>query len=172
MKKNIVFLDIDGVVNTLQINDKPFNNDKGVIFKDNFYFKINSPEDEEVSNKQAILWLNKLCLETNSIIVITSTWRLGKDGLHRTKKALYNSGLDERIIIHDDVTPSITGNERGKEIDIWLQRHLLQFNNYVVLDDDDDHITSIARHWVHCDTYHGFGCSEYIQAKRILIAFN
>lgn len=54
-KKNIVFLDIDGVVNTLQINDKPFENDKGVIYKDNFYFKMNNASDGEVSNKQAIL---------------------------------------------------------------------------------------------------------------------
>lgn len=86
-QNKVVFLDIDGVVNTLIIDTKPFETDRGQISRDGFYYKLNMPDDGEVSNRQAVMWLNKLCKETNAKIVITSTWRFGNDGLEKTKKS-------------------------------------------------------------------------------------
>ena len=50
----IIFLDYDGVVNTLyfqRVNGEP---------------NFNYPQMDRVNNKQAIAWLNKLCRETRS----------------------------------------------------------------------------------------------------------
>ena len=94
MKNNIVFLDIDGVVNTLQISKVPF--EKGCIEKDGYYFQLCHECDEEVANKQAVLWLDKLCHETNAKIVISSTWRK-YENYNNAVAALYNSGLSKDI---------------------------------------------------------------------------
>ena len=81
---NIVFLDIDGVVNNLYIDES----------LEPKYF---SESDGKVSNEQAVRWLNKLCLEADAHIVITSTWRHA--GLEICRECLYNSGLDNTLVI-------------------------------------------------------------------------
>ena len=73
----VVFLDYDGVVNTLWFKD--------VNGEPNFNF----PDDDRVNNTQAIAWLNKLCRETKAKIVVTSTWRMAKN----YKECLYNGRI-------------------------------------------------------------------------------
>ena len=160
---NIVFLDIDGVVNTLQISDKPFDTSRGGIERNGFYFLLCHEGDEQVSNKQAIMWLNKLCLETKSKIVISSTWRFS--GLENCKKALYNSGLDKRIEIID-ITSIDYARLRGIEIKNWLKYHK-DIKNYVILDDDND-MGDLSDHLVLCNNHYGFNYPEYISAIDIL----
>ena len=161
--ENIVFLDIDGVVNTLQINNKPFNTQRGGINRNGFYFLLCTESDEEVSNRQAVMWLNKLCLETKSKIVISSTWRFS--GLEKCKKALYNSGLDKKIEIID-ITPYDYSRVRGKEIKNWLNIHK-NIKNFVILDDDSD-MEDLKDHLVLCNHNYGFNHPEYIAAIDIL----
>ena len=36
----LIFLDIDGVVNTLQISTKPFDTNRGQISRDGFYYEL------------------------------------------------------------------------------------------------------------------------------------
>lgn len=166
----IIFLDIDGVLNTLMIDIKPFSSNRGQISRDGFYYKLNMPNDMEVSNRQAIMWLNKLCVETNAKIVITSTWRMGVDGLENTKKALYNSGLIDNIEIID-ATPILQNpvdmNIRGHEIQEWLDNHK-NINKYVILDDDADMLENQLSHLVQINTYYGFGFLDYEKAIKIL----
>lgn len=71
----IIFLDYDGVVNTLWFDD--------INGEPNFNF----PSDDKVNNTQAIAWLNKLCKETGAKIVVTSTWRMSEN----YKECLYNA---------------------------------------------------------------------------------
>ena len=135
---NVIFLDIDGVVNTLMIDVKPFDTKRGQITRDGFYYKINTPNDLEVSNRQAVMWLNKLCKETNAKIVITSTWRFGQDGLENTKKALYNSGLLREIEIIGGTSRKYNyTNIRGYEIADYIDSHP-EIEKYVIIDDDID----------------------------------
>lgn len=169
---NIVFLDIDGVVNTLQISKTPF--DKGNVKKDGYYFQLCHEHDKEVSNKQAVLWLDLLCHETNAKIVISSTWRMFGN-YENAVAALYNSGLSKDIEIIG-MTP-VDGfscprlgywQTRGTEIANWLLENKEKVLNYVILDDDND-MDNLISHLVKCDTFHGFGCMEYEKAKKILI---
>lgn len=168
-QNKVVFLDIDGVVNTLIIDTKPFKTDRGQISRDGFYYKLNMPDDGEVSNRQAIMWLNKLCKETGAKIVITSTWRFGNDGLEKTKKALYNSGLLDNIEIigGTPIAKNVFNQIRGKEIQQYLNNNQ-EIKNYVIIDDDSDMLPSQKEHLVQTDNYIGFTYNDYIEAKRIL----
>lgn len=164
----VVFLDIDGVVNTLMINTKPFNTSRGQISRDGFYYKLNTPNDLEVSNIQAVMWLNKLCKETNAKIVITSTWRMGKDGLKNTEKALRNSGLlpEIEILGGTPIKYSIY-NIRGNEIEEYLNNHR-DIDKYVIIDDDLDMLPKQINNLVVTDTNVGITYRTYIRALEIL----
>ena len=165
---NVIFLDIDGVVNTLIIDTKPFKTDRGQISRDGFYYKLNMPDDGEVSNRQAVMWLNKLCKETNAKIVITSTWRFGDNGLEKTKKALYNSGLLKEIeIIGETPRKYNYNNIRGYEIEEYLNQHP-EIDNYVIIDDDLDMLTKQMNNFVVTDTNIGMTYNTYVRAKEIL----
>lgn len=147
---NIVFLDIDGVVNNLYIDES----------LEPKYF---SESDGKVSNEQAVRWLNKLCLEADAHIVITSTWRHA--GLEICRECLYNSGLDRRIHIID-ATPTFWGKERGYEIKQWLKSHP-EVKKFVILDDDTDMKPYMDR-LVKCDSTKGFLAEEYFKALDLL----
>ena len=162
----IIFLDIDGVVNTLQIDINPYPNGRKSV-DSIFYYDICSESDERVSNRQAIMWLNKLCLETRAMIVITSTWRLHTP--YNVEQCLRNSGLLDEIKIIGK-TPRIGDGCRGDEISWWLGSKFGEDSNkvsFVILDDDSD-MGELIDHLVQCNTYHGFGYPEYDKAKTIL----
>lgn len=168
LKNNIVFLDIDGVLNTLMIDTKPFES-SGQISRDGFYYELCFPEDKRVSNRQAVMWLNKLCKETNAKIVISSTWRMGINGFKLTKEALRNTGLLEEIEIigQTEILNQYDFNIRGREIENYLDNHP-EINRYVILDDDNDMLPNQINHLVQTDTDYGFGYKDYLKAKQIL----
>lgn len=145
----VVFLDIDGVVNNPYI-------DADLKVK---YF---TEYDGRVSNVQAIRWLSRLCLETDAVIVISSTWRHA--GIDNVRNCLYNSGLDPEVTIYD-TTPNSWG-DRGDEIALWLKVHP-EVDKFVILDDDND-MGQLLSHLVQCDSSKGFLEKEYQQAKSLL----
>lgn len=148
--KKVVFLDIDGVVNTLQLDE-------------NLEPKYYTEHDGKVGNEQAVRWLNKLCLETQAHIVISSSWRHG--GIGVVRKCLYNSGLDPNIMIIDQ-TPTKFSKDRGYEIHLWLKDHP-EVEQFVILDDDTD-MEPVKDHLVKCDSSKGFLSEEYLKAKDLL----
>lgn len=159
MNNPVVFLDFDGVVNTLMIYKEPIKA-RRLLQKDGYYFDLCYPQDKRVSNTQAILWLEKLCKEFNADIVITSTWR--KD-YELACECLYNSGLSKEIKIIDK-TPWLDGY-RGKEIDAWLKKHSCPA--FVILDDDTD-MAPYMDHLVKTDSDTGITVMIYERAKQLL----
>lgn len=145
----VVFLDIDGVVNTLYI---------GKNLKSKYFTEY----DRRVGNEQAVRWLSKLCLDTGAVIVISSTWRHA--GIDVCRECLYNSGLDTEITIYD-TTPNVFGS-RGTEIKTWLDVHP-EVTDFVILDDDTDMDELIGR-LVQCNPSKGFLGDEYQQAISLL----
>lgn len=162
--KKIVFLDIDGVVNTLQIDTQPIANSKYKEMHDGFYFDICNESDKRVSDRQAIMWLNKLCRVIKADIVISSTWRLHPGA---SEEALYNSGLDKDIKILG-YTPWLPGDCRGDEIQAWLNDNVSNENCAIVILDDDSDMGHLMEYLVKCNTWHGFKYPEYYQALEII----
>lgn len=119
---NIIFLDIDGVLNShrklIEVYNKTHKPHSG----------YNYPFDEICLNN-----LKRLVEVTNSKLVITSTWRKDKKGRDTLIKALKEYQLDQSIIGY---TP-ILHQPRGIEIQAYLST-LEQQANFIILDDDTD----------------------------------
>lgn len=151
----VIFLDIDGVLNVSYIGDDEF----GQIFNDIF-----------VKN------LEKLLIETNAKLVISSTWR--DSGLNFLHDMWKERKLPGEII---DITPNFmvkTGSvlQRGSEIAEWLSKN--EVDNYVIIDDEvgdmlEEQINNIvrcSRNHEHIDQIYGMGLTTEctIQAIKIL----
>ncbi len=144
---NLVFLDYDGVINT-------------ILFKEGSLIpRLNFPKDGKVNNFQAVMWLNKLCLETNAKIVVTSTWRKWDNYID----VLYNSGLDSKIEVLGK-TPEL--GKRCKEIRSYLASITFPVEHFVIL--DDDRIGGFEKNQVKCDFWTGFTFHGYQKALSIL----
>lgn len=168
--KRILFLDIDGVVNTLMIYSKP-DRSKRMHTKDGFYFDLCHPSDKRVSNEFAVRWLNKLCIEFNLDIVITSTWLIG-NSLKKVETCLRNSGLDESINIIGGISKNQM-HSRGVQIEQWLKENDLNPDEHllIILDDDSDMLgfsRDFTQYLIQCDTYLGFTFREYVKASEFL----
>lgn len=107
----VIFLDIDGVLNSSEYFERTKDNKLSRIELDIKCLKI----------------LKEVIDETKAYIVVTSSWRLLK-GFENTKKYLKEFGID----IHD-VTKSIYGN-RGEEIREYLNNY--NIDKFVILDDE------------------------------------
>ena len=151
----VIFLDIDGVVNTLMIYKN--NNDKLNLKKgnDGYFYDICSHYDLRVSNTQAIVWLDKICHDFNLSIVISSTWRYDYED---TCKSLYNSGLSEDIKILG--ATKIMHKARGIEIQDFLDSHPF-IDDFIILDDDSD-MEHLINHLIKVNTYTGLNYNHYL----------
>lgn len=146
-KTNIIFLDYDGVVNTLMFGKK----------REEPYF--NFPNDNSVNNYQAVKWLEKLCLEFKAKIVVTSTWRLDIN----YKECLYNGGLSPNIEIIGKTDNE--GCRRINQIQRWIDNNKNIIKNYVIFDDEQIDVKN--KHFIKTDTYIGITIYEYTKAKEI-----
>jgi len=93
---NIIFLDIDGVLNT------------------------KNSVSSLVVNKDKTRLLNNVLEETNTSIVLSSTWRLIYDmcSLRKLLRLRDGTGISPHKII--DSTPNLIKYNRGTEINAWL----------------------------------------------------
>lgn len=119
---SIIFLDIDGVLNSLAFIKEP-SFTGGLVGID----------------PKAVAHLNRLVEATEACIVISSTWRI-LDSLKSIRRDIRNAGGSAYIQIIDK-TPT-GGPFRGNEIQRWLDAHP-NITNFIILDDDSDmeHLT-------------------------------
>ena len=105
----VLFLDIDGVVNSRATTS----------FRNNLY-----PIDPHMA-----FMVGKIQLDTGCQVVLSSSWRHHPDGI----KAVENS-----IVPVYDKTPMLESlGVRGHEIQAWLDEHP-EVTRYAILDDDSD----------------------------------
>ena len=136
-KSKIIFLDIDGVLNSsesFKIMAKE-NADTDLTFTD-------IPHPMHLINLQEIIKL------TGALCVISSTWRKGCSRSSMFMRLFQVLGFRIPVI---GVTPTL-GVNRGREIDDWLKTHNKNFDDYgdygsswnkpvrkfIILDDDRD----------------------------------
>ena len=131
--RRIVFLDIDGV-----LNSKRFHRERDEA----------CPESESTYDLDwqldcvAVARLNRLIAATEAKIVISSSWRTLLDP-SELKRILVEHGLLAEIIgATPHKAPEMLArygsfNVRGHEIDYWLRKHP-DVDRFVILDDDAD----------------------------------
>ncbi len=154
MKKGICFLDFDGVINNRIIK---YENGK-------FNITYLSKDSLSFSNKQAILWISKLCIENNLDIVIISS-HINTCDFNYLKNKLYNSGLVDKVVIKDTIKPYIRR-------DIGIREYLSKYgiDKYVIIDDENyyEKYNELNKHLILCSSEYGFLINEYISACNIL----
>jgi len=141
---NIVFLDIDGVLNTHNYLVKQVEQDGINSYQAQFNFCPDSLKN-----------LKQIVEETDAKIIISSTWRISfkcaYDDPHRKfwkaiMKNLASIGIHKRVI---GITPSLNDTRiRGEEIKSWLSNN--QVDNFVIIDDDSD-MADLMSHLAKCN---------------------
>ena len=112
-RMKVIFLDVDGVLNSDQYFDKTKNLDIQGI-------------EADIDIKKIEL-LKKAINETRARVVLSSSWRYTRNG-QQLKELLSNYGISV------DTTPFIQ-NKRGLEIKQWLAENQ-NVEDFVILDDE------------------------------------
>lgn len=127
----LLFLDIDGVLNSVQSNGMYHKFRKAGTIPDH-YRPFRSDEFCPISVSNLIDIIEKV---EDLKIVISSTWRIGTP-VEELQTLLENLGIPKGVVI--DKTPILSGVERGNEIYDWLTENNHLKTKYAVLDDDSD----------------------------------
>jgi hypothetical protein len=138
---NVVFLDIDGVLNSERFCRVLDDRHRAL----GHHEKCECYRLERQIDDEAVTRLNRLVAATASVIVISSSWRTLMD-LDELRRVLYSHGLVAGII---GATPDGPNDpafaaqgpydriRRGHEIDYWLGQHP-EADRFVILDDSSD----------------------------------
>ena len=116
----VIFLDIDGVLNTTVDNTKIHIRDRG------FHFFI---DFNLIPNLKQIL---ELCLNQDIKIIVTSINALNKNSEMFNKLLLDYFHIKKKMVIDVD---SRQNKERGLFVQDMIKKY--NINNFVVIDDDD-----------------------------------
>lgn len=144
----ILFLDIDGVLNS-QKTAEAFGG-YPLSFKE---------EDMLKFDMTALALVRKLCKETNTKVVVSSTWRK----LFSVKELANNLKLP--VI---DITPRTKYNlTRGQEIKLWLEKNP-GVTYYAIVDDNSDMLPQQKFFFVKTDHKEGLSLANYQSLFNIL----
>jgi hypothetical protein len=159
---NIVFLDIDGVLNHNNYDPRERSRleacdltDDGEKYK-RMHCCMIDPKSVEVLNE----------LVDTCQFVISSTWRKGSS-IEELQYFLDYNGFKGKII---GTTP-VLGSDcvRGNEIYRWLKDHSkLEIDSYVIFDDDSDMLLWQAPYFFHVDGWTGITPNVVYKAKRFM----
>lgn len=163
--RKIIFLDIDGVLNTERWHCQTDSNE----LQDEYGYKF---------DPVAVTNLSKIIEETGADIVISSSWKFM--GLSKMRKMWKDRKLPGNVI---GITPNTVSDEfllnvdldnmdimaiRGQEVKEWLMLNKNEITNYVILDDMNDIIQEQESHFVWIDPEVGITSGNAVQAIFIL----
>ena len=173
--KNIIFLDVDGVFNCqLFYNTKQFTDYRDA--KKSLRKSVKAKEIEQLDYyssqicRERISWFNELCKDTDSEVVVSSTWRMGKT-IEQLQEIFDYCGGTFKVISKTEHL----GYERGVEISKWLKNNIKEethgckyfdFYRYAIIDDDSDMLLNQQDHFFQTDTYSGLTPSTCYRIKR------
>jgi hypothetical protein len=152
----VIFLDIDGVVNSEEF---------AIWCHDNPEFIKNGGSN--FVDPDVIHMLVNLCKEHDIKIVISSSWRLFdlQSTIEEFKRYRDLIPLCEYIV---GVTPRNMDDRiwesRGEEIQQYLNDHP-EIDRYVIIDDDNDMLKSQKEHFVRCNYLFGLIPSKLEEVK-------
>lgn len=125
--RKVLFLDIDGVVNSAQF--AVASKSRGVLGIDPY---------------PAFL-VGKIQLDTGCEVVLSSTWRHWEDG---------KKDVRAQVVDFVDITPDMRGADRGFEIEAWLNENP-DVTRYAILDDSADMLVYQAPNFFKTDWNEG-----------------
>lgn len=159
----IIFLDIDGVLNSAQTFRSRYEEEQ-IDINDIFSWYLSDISLSLVQN------LNKIISGTGADIVISSSWKNSRrDMIEPVFKA---AGVLGKIVGYTPNLPCV----RGEEIRQWIIEHWVidkyrkegEFTNYVILDDDSDMLLWQKDNFVNVDNKIGLSDGDIEKVFRIL----
>lgn len=149
----IIFLDIDGVLNSV---------DTAIAF---FRLKPHTTNEDRL-DQVSIELLRRIVEVTGAGIVVSSTWRLG-----RTKEDFQEIfsvyGWEDFPYIGQTEVIRSPGICRGHEIQKWIDDHKINHDDYIILDDDSDMLESQKDRFIHVSNVNGLRSKHYCAAIRL-----
>jgi len=152
----VLFLDIDGVINT-------------VGAELGFKYCLNKTRDKlkrldsqaDFFDPACLYYLREIVVKTGCRIVVSSTWRQGAE-LNEMKSwfkctEIADAIIDKTPVFYSTTHPHLVDGrgrvQRGEEIRDWLKRHP-EVTHYAVLDDDSD-MDVVYENYFQTDSYDG-----------------
>ena len=164
----VIFLDIDGAMathNTMKVGWEYRNHGKNKKQRRSYSRFI---QDKKTLSGKCIKTLNRLVIETQSKVVISSAWRYGTNTRY-FQRLFRSKGFCGEII---GMTPDwathkgiIEIDERGSEINLWLEwnKHK-NIESYLVIDDEVSDIEPLHKgRFIHTNIDKGFQGEELLQ---------
>lgn len=160
----IIFLDIDGVLNSQLFYTSGRADKIGLGRRSNI-------------DPVAVGYLNDLIRNTDAKVVVTSTWRLGRT-TDELQSILEESGFVGEVI--DRTIDMRRGDDgdcilRGNEILQWMKAHPAElgcgysdYRHYVIFDDDSDMLYWQRNNLILTDQHCGLTPNSVYKAQRIL----
>lgn len=156
MNNKIIFLDIDGVLNShrswIAYNRLPPDRSK----------------DKYELDPVAVAMVKRVIVDTGAKVVISSSWRLSHD-LAAFRNIFAEYGWEDNYII--DLTPrDVMNAHRGTEIEMWMMQNVSSFESfkYAIIDDDNDMLEYQKRNHIHTEYSDGLSFKNYQKLQEIL----
>lgn len=148
---NIIFLDVDGVLNNIKDAEELYEKTRKPIVGFEWPF-----------SKISLNVLKRIVDDTDAQIVVTSSWRLRKQGREILLSELEKYNLKERVI---GWTPSLKAFDREKEIIAYLKSIEYENLNFIILDDEVSWYKDLENNVIKTNAY--FGLNEEHLEKSI-----
>lgn len=166
----VLFLDLDGVLNS-------FDNLHALTYQN--IMDINNPSNDKYGHlfdERCVRWLDWIVKKTDCKIVISSTWRMS--GL-KVMKSMWEErnlageviGVTTTNVKQETLSKYSNGHrydERGYEIQEWLDEHP-EVTNYCIVDDNDDMLAEQFLYFVKTNENNGITHND---AKTIVTILN
>lgn len=156
----VIFLDIDGVLNSEDLARKRIADFRG--WNDTTNTKFYDFIDEN-----AVKLISDLCEQYNIKLVISSSWRLST-----LEKTIDDFSSDYMLLLHPlvpfiiGITPRVESQIRGEEIAIYLQQNS-NITDYCIID-DSDMLKEQTSNFVQTSFWHGLTNEHIPKIKSIL----
>ena len=143
--RKIIFLDIDGVLNTTYWYNQ---------------MSMSTPKDKYgyAFDPNAVANLKRIIDETGADIVISSSWKsLGLTELENmwqerclpgTVLGITPNSVSDELLLNADLDNMELFHIRGEEIKEWLSRHGKNISNYVIIDDVDNMLPEQQKYFI------------------------
>jgi hypothetical protein len=155
---NTIFLDIDGVLNSERsmVAAKVLRPLQGYVsYTERHYTEL---------DPVAINLLRLLVQETNSEIVISSSWRKLYDTLDFFKSIFMQFGWHGAPVV--GMTPIVDSGFRGQEIQQYIDSNDFFTGPHIIFDDDRDFFEH--QPLIHVDERYGLSYEHFDKAKQML----
>jgi len=154
----VVFLDVDGVLNTEECDNAPKAGEKG---SEAFLYHENTPIP---LLKRCLDNLRFVLQQTDAKIVISSSWRLFPERLELLTKVLEALSPSKEPVVVIGITPDLSNSwsGRGEEVRAWLDQNENCLRFVVV---DDEHLASFKRSLFSEDNYSRRGLLIYTKLR-------